>query len=141
MENYRWKVRNRIIIAGIYCAIVLILTAASAIAGLDDSATSFGLGFGVGIGAVAIFFMIKYRGALKSEDKLKKLYIEEHDERQKHVNALVGRTGINVLILSFALAMLISHYFSQTIFFTLLAATLFTVAVKAILGLYYNKKV
>jgi len=141
MENYRKKLRNRIIIAGIYCALVLALTIAAKIAGLDDSATSFNLGFGVGIGAVMVSFMMKYRSALKREDKLKKLYIEEHDERQKHVDAQVGRTGINVLIMSFALAMLISHYFSRTIFFMLLAATLFTVAVKAVLGFYYNRKV
>ena len=131
MENYRKKLRNRIIIAGIYCALVLALTIAA----------SFNLGFGVGIGAVMVSFMMKYRSALKREDKLKKLYIEEHDERQKHVDAQVGRTGINVLIMSFALAMLISHYFSRTIFFMLLAATLFTVAVKAVLGFYYNRKV
>lgn len=141
MENYRQKVRNRIIYAGVYCAIVLIMTAAAKIMNLDDSATSFNLGFGFGIGAVMIFFMIKYRGALRSEDKLKKLYIEENDERQKHVDAQVGRTGINISIMSLVLAMLISNYFNRTIFFTLLAATLFIVAVKVVLSFYYNKKV
>ena len=141
MENFKRKLRNRIIITVIYCVIVLALTIVAAITDFNDSATAFNLGFGTGIGAVAVFFMIKYCGALKNEEKLKKLYIEEHDERQKHVDALVGRTGINIIILLFVLAMLVSHYFSRTIFYTLLAATLFTVAVKAILGVYYNKKV
>lgn len=141
MENFKRKLRNRIIVTAIYCVIVLALIIAAAVADFNDVATSFNLGFGTGIGAVAVFFMIKYCGALKNEEKLKKLYIEEHDERQKHVDALVGRTGINIIVLSFVLAMLITHYFSRTIFYTLLAATLFTVAVKAILGVYYNKKV
>lgn len=141
MENYRKKVRKRIIFAGVYCAIVLILTAAAQIMHLDDSVTSFNLGFGFGIGAVVIFFMIRYRGALKSEDKLKKLYIEENDERQKHINSQVGHTGMNISIMSLALAMLVSNYFNRRVFFTLLAATLFIVAVKAVLSFYYNKKV
>lgn len=141
MENFQKKVHKRLIFAGIYCAIVLTLIAVSMIIGLDDSATAFTLGFGIGIETVVIFFMGKYLGALKSEDKLKKLYIEENDERRKHINAQIGGTGINISILFFALAMLVFNYFNQTVFFTLLAVTLFNVIVKIVLELYYNKKV
>lgn len=141
MEIFKQKLRNRLIFGGIYCAIILIFIAVVWNTGLNDSATSFTLGFGVGIEAVMIFFMVKCVKALKSEDKLKKLYIEENDERQKHLNAMVGGSGINISILFLALAMLISNYFNQTVFFTLLAVMFFVVLLKLTLKIYYNKKV
>lgn len=141
MEIFKQKLRNRLIFAGIYCAIILILIFVAGYIGLNDSATSFALGFGVGIEAVMIFFIVKCIIALKSEDKLKKLYIEEHDERQKHLNAMVGGAGINISILFLALAMLISNYFNQTVFLTLLAVIMFVILLKLTLKIYYNKKV
>ncbi len=141
MESFRQRVRNRLIFAGIYCAIILILTAISRIVGLNNSATDFTLGFGIGIEVVVIFIMGKNLGALKNEDKLKKLYVEENDERQKYIDAKIGGTGINIALVSLSLAMLISNYFSQIVFFTLLSTTLFIVAIKFALKIYYSKRV
>lgn len=141
MENYKRKVKNRLIFAGIYCAIILILIAVAMIDSLNDSATAFNLGFGIGIELVVIFFMGKYFGALKSDDKLKKLYVEENDERRKHIDSKIGSTGINITILFIVTAMLIFNYFNQTVFITLLAVTLFIVTVKIVLKLYYNNKI
>lgn len=141
MEKYKRKLRQRLVLGGAYCIIVLLLTIVSNVVGLEDHATSFALGFGVGILAVVIYYMNKYRLALKSEEKLQELYIEENDERQQHINAKIGGTGLNISILSLALAMLVANYFNQIVFFTLLAATLFLVIVKAILLKYYNAKI
>lgn len=141
MVSYKKELQNRLIFAGIYCAIVLIFSVVIIFNNINDIATAFTLGFAFGIEAVVIVFMVKYRNALKSEDTLKKLYIEENDERRKHVNSMVGGIGINICLLVFALAMLISNYFNKTVFFTLLAATLFIALLKIVLVTYYNKKV
>lgn len=141
MEKYKRKLRQRLVLGGAYCIIVLLLTIVSNVVGLEDHATSFALGFGVGILAVVIYYINKYRLALKSEEKLQELYVEENDERQQHINAKIGGTGLNISILSLALAMLVANYFNQIVFFTLLAATLFLVIVKAILLKYYNAKI
>lgn len=141
MEKYKQKTQRRLIFSGIYCAIIIIMIFVTVFGEHDSIATSFALGFGVGIGAVVIFYMWKYAEALKSEERLKTLYIEENDERQKHIDAKIGSVGINISIMIIAFAMLISNYFDRTVFYTLLAVTLFIVAVKFVLKLYYNKKV
>jgi len=141
MEKFKQKIKKRLIFSGVYCAVILIMIFITVFGELNSLATSFALGFGVGIGAVVVIFMWKYLEALKSAERLKALYIEENDERQKHIDAKIGGVGINMSIMSIAIAMLISNYFDKTVFFTLLAVTLFIVAVKLVLKLYYNKKV
>ena len=66
----------------------------------------------LGLLAVVIYYMNKYRRALKSEEKLQELYIEETDERQQYINAKIGGTGLNISILVIALAMLVANYFN-----------------------------
>ena len=139
MEKFKKELYNSLIFGGIYCVLIVILNALAIIFDINDEATMFTLGFSVGIGAVIISFMVKYYRALENEELLKKLYIEENDERLKHINTKIGGTGINIFILLLVLAMLISNYFNKTIFFTLLAVTLSVVGIKIILKLYYSK--
>ncbi|MFY9174285.1 MAG: hypothetical protein WAO24_02915 [Peptococcia bacterium] len=141
MEKFKQKLGHRIIMGGVYCLAVVALTIISKIYSLDDHATSFALGFGVGLLAVVIYYMNKYRRALKSEEKLQELYIEETDERQQYINAKIGGTGLNISILVIALAMLVANYFNLIVFFTLLATTMFLVIVKAVLLKYYSSKI
>ena len=140
MEKYRIKLRRDLLFSSLYCALLVIALVLTVIYDLDNIAASFALGFGTGISAVVIYYMIRNRNALKNEEKFKKLYIEDHDERQQHINAQVGSIGINLSILASAAGMILSNFFSQTVFFTLLATTLFLVAVKVILGVYYGKR-
>lgn len=141
MEKYKHKLRLRLVFGGVYCILIIALSIISKILVLEDHATSFALGFGVGLLVVVLYYMNRYRRALKSEEKLQELYIEENDERQRHIDAKIGGTGLNISILAFALAMLVSNYFNLIVFFTLLASTMFLVVLKAVLLKYYNKKI
>lgn len=140
MEVFKKKLKNRIIITGIYILAIVAIMIAVAIVGVEDEATSFTLGFGCGIGAVALVLCIRDGAALKNEEKLKRLYIEETDERRQHINAMVGSKGMVIFIAVTALAMLISNYFNQTVFFTLLAALGLMIIIKAALVTYYKRK-
>ena len=141
MENFKQTLRRRTIFTGLYCAVILILIVASVVFKVSDLATTFTLGFGLGIEAVMVFLMVKSLGALKDDEKLKALYIAENDERQKFINAKIGGVGLNFSMLVLSLAMLVFNYFNHTIFLTLLAVVLFMVAVKLVLKLYYSKRV
>jgi hypothetical protein len=141
MEDFKRKLRSRITYGIAYGLLVLLVMCIAWITEIEDHATSFALGFSCGILLVVIAYILKCRSALKSEDKLRALYIEETDERQKHIGERVGATGINISIAVFSLAMLISNYYSPIVFFTLLAVTLFIVLLKSMLILYYAKRI
>ena len=145
MENFKHVVKHRLIVSVVYFLIVLLLIVLSATfgrnSGFPSFAQGFGEGFGTGIGAIMVFFIAKYAGALKSEDKLKALYIEETDERLQYIQAKAGSRGINISIACLALAMLIANYFNPIVFLTLLGATMFVTLVKLGLKIYYNKTV
>lgn len=141
MENFRSKVSHRMLFARIYCLIIFLLLAVSIIIKIDSNATAFNLGFGVGIESVVIFYMLKYSKALKNEEKLKELYIEENDEREKLIETKIGSTGLIISLMFIVLAMLVSNYFNKTVFFTLLAVTMFIVMVRLALKLYYKEKI
>lgn len=151
MENYKKVIKRRIrLMAGFNClAIIFIaLTAYYGNVLADKGRSEFSQGFipgfqtGVFIGLqlVVLFFIAKYSKAIKNEQSLKKLYIEENDERKKLIKDKIGGTGLNFIIGSAATAVVISGFLSQTVFITLLAALIFIVMVKAFLKLYYRNK-
>lgn len=141
MENYKQTLRKRVIFAGIYFAVLLLLIAAAAIFKLNEPATFFTLGFGSGTLVLMIIYIVRSLSALNNEEKIKNLYIKENDERQKYINAKVGGTGLNISMLFLILVMLVSNYFNRTVFLTIMAVVLFIIAVKFVLILYYNNKV
>ncbi len=140
MEKFKQQLRRRIFNVGIYCGIVIILNILAIFFNLESLAAAFASGVCWGLGAVMMFYVIKYRAALKNEEKLKELFIEENDERQKLIDAKIGRTGIVISAMFLLLAMVISNFFNQTVFYTLLAAVMFIVLVQLVLKFYYNKK-
>lgn len=140
MEVFKKKLKNRLIITGIYILAIVAVMVTAAIIGVEDEATSFTLGFGCGIAAVALVLVIRDAAALKNEEKLEKLYIEETDERRQHINAMVGSKGMVIFIAVISLAMLISNYYNRTVFFALLAVLGLMIIIKLALEIYYNRK-
>lgn len=141
MEKFKQQLRRRILFVGVYCGIVIILDILAIFLNLESFAAAFGSGICWGIAAVMLFNVIRYQSSLKNEEKLKKLYIEENDERQKLIEAKIGKTSNSISIMSLVLAMIISNFFNQTVFYTLLAAVMFIVLIQLTLKAYYNKKI
>ncbi|NLM46129.1 MAG: hypothetical protein GX200_04955 [Firmicutes bacterium] len=141
MMEFRQELKRRICGGGVYCLVVAFLVIFSRAFDVESLAFSFSLGFAIGIEFVVLYFIAKYRAALKDEQKLKLLYIEENDEREEHINLLIGKSGIKIILVSLSVAMLIAAYINQIVFFTLLAATLYTVVVVGALKIFYKKTV
>ncbi len=90
----------------------------------------FRTGAFLGIAAVAVGGMIRCIHALRDEEKLKKLYIEEHDERALLIAQLAGGPAMTVVMYGLALATLGASFVDMTVFLTLLLVLLFVLLVK-----------
>jgi hypothetical protein len=141
MMEFKQQLKRRVYLGGIYCVVVALLVILSRIFDAENMAFAFSLGFAIGIEFVAFYFIAKYKAALRDEKKLKLLYIEENDEREKHISYQIGRTGIVIILISLSAAMLITVHINQIVFFTLLAATLYTAVIIGILKIFYNKTI
>ena len=141
MNEFRKRIKMRVILGGLFCCLLMIPNVVLNFLVERSDFTEFVMGFFVASEAIAIVFMAKYVAALKSEEKLKKLYIKETDERRIAIRTQAGRTGLCIVFGTLIIAVLISGYFSKTVFFTLLGVSLFTSLVMILTKLYYNMKV
>lgn len=145
MDNFRIVLKRRLGAAVAYNVLVLLVIVLGRVLGnylaLNGLSLCFATGFLIGLQLVMLYFMHKYHTAIQDEDKLKKVYIEENDERGQYIASRIGGTGINLVIAGLSLAMLIACFIDRTVFFSLLGALFFSVLVKGALKLYYNRKV
>jgi len=102
--------------------------------------SAFNIGVIYGIMSVAILFIIRNNKALKDDEKLKKLYIAETDERNLSIYQKAGSTGMNTITVGLLIGACVSIYFNMTVFFTLLGACLFVSLVRGVFKLYYHKR-
>lgn len=107
---------------------------------IADAIHGFQVGVVLGLQLVAGVFMAKYSKALKDDNELKKLYIEENDERTQLISYKAGKVGFCVILGGIGMATVISGFFNPLVFITLLAVLVFTVIVKSTLYMYYRRK-
>lgn len=146
MDKFKEKIRYRILFLLItlfsFIAIYLILflnqdnllKPSNEIIGFHGGALS-------SFSVLLILNIFKNIKAMKDENKLKKLYIEENDERAIMIMQKTGAVGINICILGFAIATIIAGYFNRIAFFTLLGSTLFVSLIKGLFKIYYHRKI
>lgn|SRR5690554_4429758 len=146
MDKFKEKIRYRILFLLItlfsFIAIYLILflnqdnllKPSNEIIGFHGGALS-------SFSVLLILNIFKNIKGMKDENKLKKLYIEENDERAIMIMQKTGAVGINICILGFAIATIIAGYFNRIAFFTLLGSTLFVSLIKGLFKIYYHRKI
>jgi len=144
MELYKKKIKARIFM---FCAVLLLFAGIllynqfAASAALKESvAFSFQCGFSAAGALVIAFWIFKYRRALLDEAKLRALMNQENDERMKAIRAKAGMPMLWILSMILALAGMISGYFNETVFITLICAALFQLMVCLFFKLYFMKK-
>lgn len=141
MEKFKQTLKRRLLFASLYCAAVLALAALGIFrpgdAHVSDYIAGMSLGMCTGIAVVAIYFMIQIIRALRNEEKLKKLYISETDERLALIRTKAGGTGTVLSIAGLWLGAMVAGYLNATVFFTLVGAALFVSLVVVCLKGYY----
>ena len=148
MEQFKETIRRRLYALSTYAAGLVMLVLAGLTrepAAVSTEIKAFMYGVNAGLLAVVIILTVRsailYIAALRHEDKLKDLYVFEHDERRLYKQSKMGGTAVQLLLMGLATAMVVSEFFNQTVFFTLLGAVLFVAAVKLALKIYYDIKI
>ena len=104
----------------------------------------FVAGFQVGIVAsifgILIVFIMRNIRAIRTPERLKRLYISETDERNLFIKQKSGSAGMNIIVYGLAVATAVAGNINDTVFFALLGACLFVVSVRGFLKLYYRNK-
>jgi len=146
MEKFKLDIQRRIYgFAGLILLFVLTYYFMNRMYGMGDGsdASDFIRGFQLGIfsamvGATAVRILV-YNAALRNETKLRKLHIEENDERNQLIALKAGGSASLVELIVSVLATLVAGFFSTTVFFTLLGVVLFIVFLRLITKLVYQR--
>jgi hypothetical protein len=148
MENYKTTLKRRLYGMAAYNLALIALICLALLrpaAGGDEHLQAFLAGFNTGLFAVAqatlVMSFVRYRRAIRDEQKLKAMYIQEHDERLLMIRSKIGGAATPIILYGQLAAVIASAYFSSVVFFTLLGALLFSVAVMIVLKIYYTKKI
>lgn len=148
MEEFKMKVKRRILIASGLTLVAVVLGVYSILSlnVSDDSTMSDGFvaGFQFGlilaIGVLSLVDVIKLSRIVKDEIKLKVLYNKEHDERLKAIRSMAGQPIMLVTAVLMIIAAIIAGYFNIVVFYTLVAAVLVQLTISATVKLICMKK-
>lgn len=149
MKDFRVVIaRRRWILTGLnfvaaFAIVGLFLLRRNFIVGDDSNMNDMidGVRVGLLLGMEVIFLMKiqKTIKALGNEEQLRKLYIQETDERNTYIIQKTGSIGFNIALFGLAFAMFAASFFNMDVCLTLLGATLFLSLIKGGLKLYCRR--
>ncbi|MDF2573055.1 MAG: hypothetical protein K0R55_4659 [Sporomusa sp.] len=145
MEKFKQKVQQRTAIMGLVMVVMaVVFTYLSGFEGdlpsIPDFIKGFHSGIFTGLELILVFFTAKNLTSMKNETVLKKLYIEETDERTAMIMQKTGAMGMTICMIGLAAATVVSGFYNEVVFFSLLGATIFTALIKGFFKLYYHYK-
>ena len=107
---------------------------------VSDFAQGLTTGFWIAIEVLALVNTVRLLVTLRNEEEIKKLYIQEKDERNIAIQKETSQKSAVINVIVLGLAVLVAGFFdikvSVTLFVVLSVSALITIAV----NLYYRKK-
>lgn len=143
MENFRKQAKRTLIIyiAVLAAAVVLwVVFSVFDIAGIEKDSSSFRTGACSGITALMALNIARYSEALKNDEKLKKLYIAETDERTRLIFEKSNSASFRTVIIVLGLSAMVASFYSETVFSTLIAVIFVIIFINAGFNFYYRRK-
>ncbi|GAK40526.1 hypothetical protein PUW24_19810 [Paenibacillus urinalis] len=146
MEKYKIQVTTRKNALLLIAAAMLLIYAGlvfyrGGLPELPSFIKGFHTGAFIGVELCIVFFLVKYRKASKNEAELKKLYIEENDERNAVILQSASSLSMVIILVGLGMASVIAGFFNTMIFYTLMAALFFVLIVFFVLWIYFAKKI
>lgn len=142
MEEFRKKIERRFKLDRMLCLCNLAIY--FMIKFLTKGASDFAQGISMGVFVVmelfAAYSLSRTFTALRNEEKLKEMYINETDERNIAIQRETSQKGATISMVGTAIAAIVAGFFDEKICFTLVAVLLFSALVTIILNAYYDRK-
>ena len=147
MEQYRRKLKREIIIECIVMVVAVILVVFSYLRYLKmedgEPAGDFFQGFQTGIfmawAAIMIWGIISSVRALRNDERLKRHYIKQHDERTRTIQTEAQAKAFQISVLGMMIAAVISGFYSFTVFYTLLVTLVIMCFIAAIGKIFFSR--
>lgn len=147
MEEYRKKLKRRVIGLSCFCVVSIMVIGICAVIAygtdLDNHLSYKVLGFQCGFFTAGLTMvsvgLFRYVRALKKEALCRKLYIEEYDERTRVIKIKAGWLAYVCILCVSIVAVVVSGFFNETVFNTLVAAVFTTAIIGAVCKLIYHK--
>lgn len=146
MENFRNEIRNKVklyqmlsVLTGLFIILLAVLNRSNQ-TNTGDFSRGVQIGIFIGISIMTLYLIGKLRNTLKNEEKLKKLYIEENDERRKWIEQKTGKTTILIVAFSMPVAIIVAGFYNVVVLMTLIGTLLFLFIITACVKYFYNKK-
>ncbi len=141
MEKFKDKIRKRTIVMSLVIITISIIYFVLSLykermPAIPDFIRGFHAGAFIGIELVLVFFVSKYIGSMRKEEALKKLYIEENDERTIMIMQKSGASGMVICMIGFAIGTIVAGFINTTVFFTLLGSLIFISLVRGSIKIY-----
>lgn len=92
---------------------------------------------------IAIFMLVgilRISKALRNENALKKLYVQEHDERQIQIWTAARATSMQIFLIIGLVSGIVAGYFNMTVSITILACVFIHSLLGGACKLYYSRK-
>ncbi len=142
MEEFRTKLQRKTTIVTVLCCLLPIITIAAKMFFKLENDFSSGMTLGICCGSmlVVVYYLVRNFMILHNEEKLKKLYIEQTDERNEAICKEAMKTSSFILIIVFGIASIITGFIDQTICMTLCAVIYTSAFVTVVVKKYYSSK-
>ena len=144
LENYHEVLKKRERLYKSYISLALIFWGIGNFllkdqARINDSALGFVNGLILGVEIICVFWVFRIRKALKDDKILRRLYIDEHDERKKFIKLKAGSNLIGKIALGIFVISVLASYFNMVVFYTIVITGSFLILVSLLLKLYWRK--
>lgn len=144
MKEFEKEIKKRSLLIRIVLGIIIIFNILLYLFQKDSSALEIGLSFQLGICTglvfIGVFMVYRYETILKNTQQLKKLYIQEHDERKKMIKQKMCQSSLIVTILGLFIADSIAVYVNLTVAYTLTLTIIGMLFIILIFKVYYFHK-
>ena len=154
METYKEKLKKQNFLLSVCIAILAVFSllgfaAETGLVALTPTAgdshwhsqwRGFISGASMGVLALMLFGLIRNLRSMKDEKKLKKLYIQIHDERTAQLFHNARSAAMSVFLIVGLIAAIVTGYFNATVSITILVCVLLCSVTCMILKIYYSKK-
>lgn len=144
MEKYRKNIISRIFVLSFAVLLAVGLGIFDVFGATEQMKENvifgFQCGFITALGIMSVILIVRYCKAVKDSEKLKLLFNKENDERTRYIRSKAGMPMLQITSMIMIIGGIVVGYFNATVFYTLIAASVFQLFIGCIVKTVYMKK-